>query len=113
MADSILVFNQKNTAPDTIEVFYTAPNNVTGVRVKAFTASNDVGSSRSYKAYIYSSSGTAVDAIIPQTIVVKDKSDFGAPIINQLIPPGGTLRMESSSPDGTYLNFYVTGVIQT
>lgn len=111
MTDIVLVFNDKNTAPDTIEAFYTSPASGLGTRIKSFTAANDSSASVSYKAYIYSSSGGAVDAVIPQTIVVKDKADFGPAIINQVIPPGGTLRMESSTADA--LNFYVTGVEQS
>lgn len=111
MADTILVFNAQNSAPDTIEVFYTAPSSGLGTRIKAFSAANPSGASVSYKAYIYSSSGGVVLALVPQTIVVRDKADFGAAAINQVIPPGGTLRMESST--ALALNFYITGVEQT
>lgn len=114
MADSTLVSSAQNTAADTIQNFYTSPaanSGGSGTRVKAFTASNDSGGgSVSYKAYIYDSTGTQVSgrAVIPQTIVVKDKFDFGPGIITHLIPPGGSLRMESSTANA--LTFRVTGL---
>lgn len=108
MADKPLVFNQTVNIADTIEIFYTSPPSGQGTRVKAFAASNNTESSRSYKAYIYDSTGSTVLAIIPFTIVVRDKVNFGSSIINQVIPAGGTLRIEASGTDGP--NFYVTGL---
>lgn len=110
MADSILAFNFESSAPDTIEAAYTAPVNSSGVRVKAFTASNDSSASVSYKAYIYNSAGVPVKSVIPMTIVVKDTADNGASLIGQVIPAGGTLRIESSTANA--LNFYITGIVQ-
>ena len=107
MADTILVFNAMNASPDTVEIFYTSPANSDGTQIKAFAASNDGPDSVSYKVYIYAASGSVVNSIVPQTIVVKDKVDGGASSINHVIPAGGSLRMESSSAD--QLNFYVTG----
>lgn len=108
MTDRVLVFNQKNSNPDTIESFFTSPATGGGTRIKTFTASNDTETSHSYKAYIYDSTGDPVSAIIPQTIVVRDKADYGASGVNHVIPAGGSLRMETSDADS--LNFYVTGV---
>lgn len=110
MVDTVLVQNGSNTAADVIESFFPSPSGAgnNGTKIKAFTASNDTTASHSYKAYIYGSTGAPL-AVIPQTIVVRDKADYGASIIGQVIPKGGTLRMESSSADGSFLNFYVTG----
>lgn len=110
MTDSVLVFNAKNTGFDTIEQFYESPVGGNGTRIKAFTASNDTTSSISYKAYIYNEAGDLVSSVIPQTIVVRDRADYGSSIINQVVPAGGSLRMESSEADS--LNFYVTGLEQ-
>ena len=110
MTDKVLVENASNTAPDTPEVFYTSPSTGLGTRVKVFSAVNDGITSYSYKAYIYNSSGSVVKAVIPQTIVVLDRGDNGFLVINQVIPAGGTLRMETSEAD--QLNFYVTGLDQ-
>ena len=107
MAENILIFNDKNTAVDTVEKFYDAVPAGNGTRINAFTASNAVTSSVDYRAYIYDSSGSVVSAIIPQTTVVRDKSDLGPAIVGQLIPPGGSLRMESSQIGG--ILFYATG----
>ena len=107
----ILVRNQKNTASDTIEIFYTADNGIDGVLISAFTASNDNdgGSSISFKAYIYDSSGAAVSAVIPFSIVKRQRVNYGASIVGHMIPAGGSLRLESSQPD--ILSFYVTGQV--
>ena len=62
------------------------------------------------EAYIYDATGTqaASRALIPQTIVVKDKFDLGPGSITHLIPPGGSLRMQSSTANA--LTFTVTGL---
>jgi hypothetical protein len=111
MTDAILVSNAQNTETDKIEIFFISPSGAgnNGTKIKAYTASNDTTTSHSYKAYIYNSSGAAVLAVIPQSIVVRDKADYGPSIIGHVIPKGGSLRMESSSADGSFLNFYVTG----
>jgi hypothetical protein len=111
MTDFVMVANKSNASPNTIKDFFTSPLGASnsGTKIKAFTASNDTTTSHSYKAYIYDSSGAPVLAVIPQSIVVRDKADYGPSIIGHVIPKGGSLRMESSSTDGSFLNFYVTG----
>lgn len=105
MADIVILRNFKVSTVDTIERVFTAPSG--GVIISAFTASNDSPSSVTYKAYIYDSLGIAVDPIIPQKIVVKDRYDLGPSIVNQVIPSGGTLRIENSAGDS--LNFNAAG----
>lgn len=107
MTDKVLVFNESSGFPDTIEQFYLSPTSGLGTKIKAFTVANSTESSKSYKAYIYSSAGTLVSPIVPLSIVVRDKTDFAPSALNQVIPAGGTLRIESS--DSSSLNFYVTG----
>lgn len=96
MADAVLVNSVQSTLADTIETFYTSDASAGGTLITAFTATNDTDSNASYQAYIFDSTGTVLDAIIPQTIVVRKKANLGSPIVNQFIPPGGTLRMQSS-----------------
>ena len=107
MADLILVNSEQSAAGDAIEIFYSAVSTGSGVKITAFSATNNTTSSKTYKAYIYDSSGSALEAIIPQKIVVRDRFDLGAAIVGQLIPPGGTLRMESSAASS--IVFRVTG----
>ena len=107
MAEAILVNSAQNVAADSIQTFYTSPTSGSGTRVTAFTASNNTGSSKTYKAYIYDASGDMLDAVIPQKIIVPDRFDLGPSIVGQLMPPGGTLRMESS--DALSIAFRVTG----
>lgn len=110
MAEVIMVSNKTNSAIDNVEKFYDSPPSSgggSGTRITAFTATNDSTSSVDYKAYIYDATGVAVKPITPQTTVVRDKFDLGAAAVGQLIPPGGSLRMESSA--AVALSFYVTG----
>ena len=95
MAINVLVNSAQNQVADTIEAFYTSPDGGAGTVITAFTATNNTGSNRSYKAYIYDASGSLLQAIIPQKIIVRNKVDLGSPIINHFIPENGTLRMES------------------
>lgn len=110
MADLLMVNSQQNSLPDNIESFYSAVSSGSGgngARITAFTASNNTIQSASYKAYIYDSSGALIEAIIPMKIVVRDRFDLGPSIVSQIIPPGGSLRMESSTANS--IAFRVTG----
>lgn len=102
-----MVNSAQSSVADSIEVFYTSPATGSGTRVSAFTATNDTDSSKTYKGYIYDVGGDAKVAVIPQKIIVPDRFDLGASIVGQIIPPGGTLRMESS--DAGSIAFRVTG----
>ena len=71
------------------------------------TITNNTASNKTYKAYIFTAAGTNEGAIIPVKIVVRNRFDVGASIVNQIIPAGGTLRMESSVADSVI--FTVSG----
>ena len=107
MAEAVLVNSAQSIAADTIESFFQSPTTGGGTRITAFTASNNEASSKTYKAYIFDASGAVLEALVPQKIVVPDRFDLGPSIVGQLIPPGGTLRMESS--DASSIAFRVTG----
>ncbi len=107
MAELILVNSKQNTSADTIEKFYDSPASGAGTVILAFSATNNTTQSASYKAYIFDASGAAIQAVVPQTIVVRDRFNLGPSAISQLIPPGGSLRMESST--ATSIAFRVTG----
>lgn len=107
MAEFTLVSNEQSTVADVIEVFFTSEGDVNGHIIKSFTAANNTETNQSYKAYIFDALGTVSPAIIPRTIIIRDKSDLGLSIIGQIIPVNGTLRIESSSADG--ISFTVVG----
>lgn len=107
---TILVNSVANTLNDTIEKFYDAPaasGGGKGTRISAFTASNNSSASASYKAYIYDASGSLKAAVVPLKIVVRDRFSLAPSIIGHEIPPGGSLRMESSTAGA--ITFRVTG----
>ena len=110
MTVAAIIVNKTISTVDTIEVLYSAPTAGLGTVITALTVSNNSGASASYKAYIYDSTGTAVNAIIPLTIVVKDRFSSAASAVNQVIPAGGTLRAENSTASA--LNFYMSGIEQ-
>jgi hypothetical protein len=105
--DAPIISNTKISAPDVITTLYTSPSSGGGTIVTAFTVSNNSTASAYYKAYIYDSTGAVVDPVIPLKIVVRDRFDVGASIVNQVVPAGGTIRAENSTGDA--LNFYATG----
>jgi len=113
VAEDVLMANsESNDLVDTIEAFYTAKtssNSGKGAKITAFTASNDdsPNGSATYKAYIYDASGSVLRAVVPQKIIVPDRFDLAPSIIGQLIPPGGSLRMETSRANA--ITFRVTG----
>ena len=108
MASIIFVNSVQSALADTIEIMYTSPSGGQGSKIEAFAATNVTASSKTYAAHIYDSSGTALPAVIAQKVIVPYKFDLGASLVGQLIPPGGTLRLESS--DATSVSFRVTGV---
>lgn len=103
MTAVVMVDSAQNAAVDTKEMMFKAADR--GTRVVSFAASNSGPSSVSFKAYLYNSSGVELPAVIPLTIVVKDRVNLGAALIGQFIPTGASLWIESSGP----LTFRVTG----
>ena len=108
--DSVLIPNLTISTVDTITSLYTSPSAGAGTVIRSFTVSNNSAASASYKAYIVDSGGIVGDPVIPLQIVVKDKTDSGPGIVNQVVPASGTIRVENSTGDA--LNFYATGRAQ-
>lgn len=102
-----LVASVKSTVADTPETFYTSPINGFGTIITNFTASNDIGITRSYQAYIVESGDTAVIPVVPPRNLVANRTDVSPEMAGQLIPAGGTLQMESSAADS--ISFTVSG----
>lgn len=110
MSNEVVVCrNQSNVGADTIEIFYTADAGITGVLVTSFTATNDGTSSVSFKAYLYDAGGNPVNSVIPFSIVKRDRANYGPSLVGQIIPPGGSLRIECSAIGG--LNFNAAGQV--
>ena len=109
MTDIVLVPSAQNAAANAIETFYTSPSSSDGTLITAFSATNSSGVNASYEAFIFDSSGTVLEPIIPLKIVVRNRFDVGPTITNQLIPNGGSLRMRSSAANS--VTFRVSGVV--
>ena len=105
MASSQLVDNFLNTFIDTPQVAGTI-NTVSEIAIDSFTVANNSNVNASYKAYIKSSTGI-LTPIIPFKVVVWGENDLGIGIVNQVIPKGGSLQVESSALDSLY--FTVSG----
>jgi hypothetical protein len=105
MTTKQIVSNFSNATVDLAEIVFTAPT-ASNVVIESFTAANNSGVNASYKAYIVSPSGVEQPQR-PFKIVVWGEVDLGIGIINQVIPAGGTLKVESSAIDSIY--FTVTG----
>ena len=101
MASSQVVDNFTNTLIDTPEIAFTAPS-VQSFTIDAFTVTNNSTVNASYKAYIKTASGT-LTPIVPVNFVVWGELDLGIGIVNQTIPPGATIQIESSALNSLYL----------
>lgn len=102
-----LINNAQSDVANTIETMYTASADTLLLK---FTATNDTGVNRSYRAYIYDSTGTATGSSVPTKFVTSLKGfDLAPSIVGHVIPSGGTLRVESSIASG--LTFRATGEI--
>lgn len=105
MAVIQLADNFVNTVTDTPETIYTSPSGLATV-LDSFTVANNSIVNASYKAYIVTAGGD----LFPQRpfkIVVWGENDLGIGIVNQVIPVGGSLRVESSALSSLY--FTVSG----
>ena len=107
MSASVLVNSAANSISDTIQPFYTSPSGGAGTRISAFTATNNTDSNKIYEAFIYGPSQTGLGAVMPRKIVITNKFDTGGALINQLIPPGGSLNMRTNIAGS--IDFRVTG----
>lgn len=110
MTEKTLIANETVGAVDTITTLYTSPSSGLGTVIRALTVSNNSLTSASYKVYIYDAAGSAAAAIAPLKIIVRNRFDSAASVVNQVIPPGGTLRAENSTADA--LSFYMSGLEQ-
>lgn len=105
MASQQIVSNLSNSIVDTVQPIYSAPSS-SDVLIESFTAANNSTVNASYKAYIVSSGGVEQPQV-PFKIVVWGENDLGIGVVNQVIPAGGTLSVESSALNSIY--FTVTG----
>ena len=101
MATKQLIDNFLNTIVDTAQVAYSAPA-TKDVVIDSFTVANNSVVNASYKAYIKSTAGV-LSPIIPFKIVVWGENDLGIGIVNQVIPAGGSLQVESSALASLYV----------
>lgn len=93
-----LISGEQSAAPNAIEIFFTA---AADTKINKFSATNDTGVNRSYRAYIYTALGTVNGSVIPTKFVTSLRGfDLGPALVGQIVPAGGTIRIESSSAAG-------------
>ena len=105
MATIQIVDNLTVSVIDTPQVLFTASVN-NDVVIESFTAANTSTVNASYRAFIVSALG-AEQPQIPFKVVTWGENDLGIGVINQVIPAGGTLKLECSALDSIY--FTVAG----
>ncbi|MFT5450823.1 MAG: hypothetical protein ACI9N9_000303 [Enterobacterales bacterium] len=99
MATKQIVDNFSNTIVNTIQTATLVSTK--NLVIEAFTAVNNSSIDASYKAYIVSVSGVE-KPLRPFKVVTWGELDLGNGIVNQVIPAGGVLRVESSAIDSIY-----------
>lgn len=99
-----LVNNFVNTGVDSPQEAFKASKDTL---ITSFTAANNSTVNASYKAYIVKSGENPLQPVIPLQIVVWGENDLGIGIVNQVIPAGGSLYVESSATNSIY--FTVSG----
>jgi|TARA_R110000823_G_C15945532_1_gene500942 hypothetical protein len=103
MTSKQILNNAVNTTANTAQDLFTA--GTSAVVIESFTATNNSTVNASYKAYIVS--GGIEQPQIPFKIVVWGENDLGIGIVNQVIPAGAQLKLESSAINSIY--FTATG----
>ena len=106
MASSQLVDNFLNTFVDTAQKAATV-NTVSDIAIDSFTVTNNSTVNASYKVYIQSATGILTPIITFTIKVWQTTPDVGIGVVNQVIPKGGSLQVESSALDSLY--FTVSG----
>jgi hypothetical protein len=84
----------------TAAVLYTSPANGGGTRVVAFALANSGGTgTETYSLHIVPDGGTAdsTNILVPERALADKEPDTPAEIINQLVPPGGTIQALAST----------------
>ena len=102
--DSVLVNGVTASLENTLEIIFTAESDTL---IKAVTASNPTLINASYQMQIVPTNEDTTKPEIPFQVVVRLDSDPGAPVVNQVIPKGGTLRISTSVANS--IAFRVTG----
>ena len=105
MANKQIVDNFSVSTPDTVEIAYTAPADKSVV-IESFTAANNSGVNAAYSCYIKSAAG-ALQPQVKDKVVVWGRSDLGIGAVNQIIPPSGTIRIETTATAAIY--FTISG----
>ena len=103
MATAQILANVTNTIIDTPQTLFKSGSR--GVVIESFTAANNSTVDASYKAFIVSTDTEQPQR--PFKIVVWGEIDQGIGIVNQVIPPGAELKLETSALDSIY--FTATG----
>ena len=98
MATTQILSNAVNTVANSPQTLFTA--GTSGVVIESFTASNTSVVNASYKAFIVSTATEQPQ--IPFKIVVWGENDLGIGIVNQVIPPGAGLKIETSALSSIY-----------
>ena len=100
-----LIDNLQNAAANTVEAVFMASANTI---ITSFSVTNNTGVNRSYRAYIFDSSGTSTGAVVPLKFVTNNRGyDLAPAIIGHVVEVGGSIRVESSAASS--LIFRATG----
>jgi hypothetical protein len=113
MATNVVLINGVLPVSTSIQTLYTSPtenDGGSGTRIVAFTATNTDGSAQTYDLHIVPLDGTADNTNkIGDTIsLTANQTKIPLGVINQLIPPGGTIQIAVSV--GSTINFRATGI---
>jgi hypothetical protein len=110
MSTSItLVLNIANSLADTKESILTTVTTGPGTMIDSVTASNATGVNASYSAYIVAPGETPTFPQTSDQVVVWGENELGIGLVNHVIPPGGSLYIETSAANSIY--FTVSGRI--
>ena len=97
--------NVQTVAANTIESIYTSPISGKGTLITNITASNDTAITRSYKAYL--SSTTPTLATVPVRILIAAETDIPPELSGQFLPAGVSIWVETSA--ATSISFTGSG----
>lgn len=105
-ATNLQIVAGQTTSGTAAENKYQSPSAGNGTRVTAGSVYNTSGSTDVYTLYIVSDTGAPIAA---ETIVSRSlrsgESDVPLEILNQMIPPGGTLQVKTNTSGSCCFNF--------
>ena len=102
-----LVDDFQTTVASTPQLAYTSPTGGKGTLITNCVASNDTALTRSYSAYVTTTTGVTGRPEIPERSILTKDTDISPELSGRFLPPGAELYFQTSAASS--IAFFVSG----